>query len=327
MPKPSHLAALVLPVLIATLLACTGEAPTPDPTETPTPTSVAVTAAPPTNTPTPVATPAPTPLPTPTPPGTTSLLPPTDQEAVLSSLSETELSCIGEDPEKMLAALTGGRPASMEEQTRLVGCLDDHSVTKLFTSMIIPIPLSDETSTCVLEGLDVIDPRAVMTAGLEGDPQTAMAGSMAAFSVSIACLNQAEWTGAAPKLGMEPEDRDGMVCVMAALGGPAEMATAMTEAIAAQEMPRESALYIAGLECGMEAPPEPAAPGTSDGNVHPDAHGDHGNTNAVSDAGEHPVHTGANDGDGAVNTSLDGRDHPGDHRRRDTGGDTGVRPG
>ena len=67
MPTPSHLLAFVLPVLIATLMACTGEAPAPDPTETLIPTSVAVTAAPPTNTPTPEATskPAPTPLTTP----------------------------------------------------------------------------------------------------------------------------------------------------------------------------------------------------------------------------------------------------------------------
>ena len=55
MPQPRYLVALVLPVLIATLLACTGEAPAPDPTETPAPTSVAATPALIPNTPAPEA--------------------------------------------------------------------------------------------------------------------------------------------------------------------------------------------------------------------------------------------------------------------------------
>ncbi len=257
MPQPRYLLALVLPVLIATLLACTGEAPAPDPTETPTPTSTAAT-------PVPANTPNPTPTtslpPTPAPQGLHSSQPPTDQEEMLSSLSEDELACIGEEPERMLAAFTGGRPASMEEQAKLVGCLDDDSVDQLFMATIVPVQLGEETSACVQAGLDVIGPRAVMIAGLEGDGQAAMAGSMAAFSIAVACLDDKEWVAAAPKLGMEPKDREGMVCVMAALGGPTEMATALTEAMAAEEVPTDSALFAAGLECGMEAPPEPEAP-------------------------------------------------------------------
>ena len=266
MPQPRYLLALVLPALLATLIACTGATPNPDPTETPTPTSIAVTAAPPANTPTPEAkstpapTPPPTPAPTPAPQGLHSSLPPTDQETVLSSLSEDELGCIGQDPERMIAAITGGRPASMEEQARLVGCLDDDSVNQIFMATIVPVALGEETSACVQAGLDVIDPRAVMTAGLEGDAATSMAGSMAAFSVSVACLNDEEWTAAAPRLGMEPGDREGMVCVMAALGGPAEMARAMTEAMAAEGVGEDTALFAAGLECGMEAPDGSAAP-------------------------------------------------------------------
>ena len=59
---------------------------------------------------------------------------------------------------------------------------------------------------------------------------------------------------------MEPEDREGMVCIMAALGGPAEMAAAMTEAMAAEGVAEDTDLFAAGLECGMEAPPQTAAP-------------------------------------------------------------------
>ena len=192
MPQPRYLVALVLPVLIATLLACTGEAPAPDPTETKAPGAVAAPPALIPNTPELTATTATT-APTPVSQGLHSSQPPTDQETELSSLSEDELACIGEDPGEMLAALAGSRPSSMEEQAEFIRCLDDITVDRLFMATIIPVPLSEETSTCVQAGLDVIDPRAVMTAGLEGDPQTAMAGSMAAFSVSVACLNDEEW--------------------------------------------------------------------------------------------------------------------------------------
>ena len=207
-------------VILAALSACFDPAPTPETAETPTPGTIAATAPPPANTPEPTA-----PIPsTPSTPRATSPPSAQDQRAVISSLSDAELVCVGQNPERMLATLTGGAPASMEEQARLIGCLDDDTVDLIFMNTIIPVPLSVETSDCILAALDVIDPRAVMSAGLEGDPQTAMAGSMAMFTVSVACLNEKEWAAAAPRLGMEPEDRDGMVCVMAALGGPAEMA-------------------------------------------------------------------------------------------------------
>ena len=166
----------------------------------------------------------------------------------------------------MITALTGGAPESMEEQARLTRCLDDGTVEQLFISSIIPVLLSQATSGCVMAALDVIDPRAVMTAGLEEDPQTAMGGSMAAFTVSVACLNDEEWAAAAPRLGMEPGDRDGMVCIMAVLGGPTEMATALTEAMEAEDVAEGAALFMAGLECGMDPGPEPGPtpePGTA----------------------------------------------------------------
>ena len=143
----------------------------------------------------------------------------------------------------MIAALTEGGPASTEEQARLTQCLDDDTVNQLFMATIIPVLLSVETSACTLAALEVIDPRAVMTAGLEGDPQAAMGGSMAAFTVSVACLNDEEWAAAAPRLGMEPGDRDGLVYVMAALGGPMEMATALTEAMEVAKVGEDTALY------------------------------------------------------------------------------------
>ena len=43
-----------------------------------------------------------------------------------------------------------------------------------------------------------------MTAGMEGDPGAAMAGSMAAFTSTLACLNETEWEAVAPKVGIDP---------------------------------------------------------------------------------------------------------------------------
>ena len=186
---------LIILITLAALAACSGTAPTETPVTESTPDIVAATPPPPAN----IADPTATMAPTPTTPGATSPPPIQGQEALLASLSEAELACIGGDPQRMLTALSGGAPASTEEQARLTQCLDDDTVHLIFMTTIIPIPFSVETSDCILAALDVIDPRAVMTARLEGDPH--MAGMMAAFTVSVACLNDEEWAAAAPKLG------------------------------------------------------------------------------------------------------------------------------
>ncbi len=95
-----------------------------------------------------------------------------------------------------------------------------------------------------------------MAAGMEGDPGRAMAGSMAAFSVTTACLNDQEWAAAASMTGIGPDERAGMQCLMEALGGPGPMATAMT---AAQEGEFVE-LASAGTECGLEMGPPPGQP-------------------------------------------------------------------
>ena len=245
-------------IIVLALAACSGSTPTQKTVVAPIPMTVAATAPPPANTPEPTA-PTRTTSPTPNEEPAEIITPPPAQDLnpVLSSLSDAELACIGEDPERMLAALTGGGAASMEEQAQLIGCLDDDTVDLIFMSTIIPVPLSVETSDCILAALDVIDPRTVMNARMEEDPQTAVAGIMAAFTVSVACLNDKEWTTAAPRMGMEPEDRQEMVSVMAALGGPAEMATAMTETMEAEDAAEGTALHQASLECQKELKREP----------------------------------------------------------------------
>ena len=246
------LATLIILVFLAALAACFD--PTPDletlaPAFTPAPTASPETPAP-TEAPTerPTAAPSATPASTPTPgPTATPALPvvlaplrPLDSGAMFSELSDAEKACIGENTER---------------QTRYVGCLEDENIARIFLAGFVPgpEPLSQESSDCVRAAFEVIDPRAVMTAGIEGDPGRAMAGSMAALSVTVACLTDQEWEETAPMLGMSLDERVGMQCLLAELGGPEPMAGAMT---AAQEGDFTN-LAKAGTECGLEMGPPP----------------------------------------------------------------------
>ena len=251
-------ATFIILLILATLTACSDPTPAPEtqaPTSTPTLTAApASTDAPistqaPTERPTatPRATPANSPTPEatniPAPPGVLAPLHALDSGAALSELSDTELACIGDNPER---------------QTRFFGCLEDETVARIFLAGLVPGPgpLSQETSDCVRAAFAVIDPRAVMTAGIEGDPGRAMAGSMAALSVTVACLNDQEWEETAPQVGMGPDEREGMQCLLAQLGGPGQMAEAMK---AAQEG-EFAELASAGAECGLEMGTPPGQP-------------------------------------------------------------------
>ena len=174
---------------MATLAACSG--PTPDPIATSTPTATAT----PTATPAPTATANPTaaptetptispvpeePTPTQTPDGRLAPVRLQDSESLQSALSNAELACIGDDPETLTRSLTGQGPASREEHARLIGCLNDETLARLFLAGFVPGPgpLSTESSECVRAAFDVINPREVMTAGLEGNPGMAVASSV-----------------------------------------------------------------------------------------------------------------------------------------------------
>ena len=118
--------------------------------------------------------------------------------------------------------------------------------------------LGAETSDCALAGLDLIDPRATMTAGLVGsDPAKAAFGSMAALHVSIACLNDEEWEKAASAAGLSDQDRAGGQCLMAELGGPRKYA----EALMRTREEDFTALAQAGPKCrvGIGMPRQPPA--------------------------------------------------------------------
>ena len=264
-------------LILAALLACGGQAPTPERADAtaPAPAGTATSAPAPVPTNTPQAVPTATPRPTAGPkatPGSTPTPEPTatpalgvlaplqalDPSALLSALSDTEKACIGENPERLVRLLAGPGSASQEEQTEFIGCLEDETLARIFLAGFVPGPgpLSQESSDCVRAGFAVIDPRAVMTAGIEGDPGRAMDGGMAAFSVTIACLTDQEWEKAGPAAGMSDQDRAGGQCLMAELGGPGKMAEAM---LAAQEGDI-TGLALAGTECGLDMGPMPPTP-------------------------------------------------------------------
>ena len=166
-----------------------------------------------------------------------------DSGEMFSELSDAEKECIGENPER---------------QTRYIGCLEDETIDRIFLAGFVsgPEPLSQESSDCVRAAFEVIDPRAVMTAGIEGNPGTAMAGSMAALSVTVVCLNDEEWEKADPAAGMSDQDRAGGQCLMAELEGPGKM----TEAMLAAQEGDITGLALAGTECGLDMGPPPGQP-------------------------------------------------------------------
>ena len=253
-PAPGGAVATVPAPAEAATSALSPVTPEPEPSETPQPV--------PTATLRPTAATKATPASTPTPPAVLAPLQALDISALLSELSANELACIGDDAGKLVRSLAGPGQASGEEQAEFIGCLEDETVARIFLAGFAPGsgPLSLETSDCVRAGFAVIDPREVMTSGIEGDPGRAMAGSMAAFSVTTACLNDEEWAAAASRTGMGPGEREGMQCLLAQLGGPGEMAEAMIAAGEGNFTDLARARAECGLDMGLAAGQESATP-------------------------------------------------------------------
>ena len=136
-----------------------------------------------------------------------------------SNLSDTELECIGGDVVRLTTVLTGITPASQKEKVELITCLNDETLTRFLLAGFISKfePFSPETSACVREAFDVINPRKVITAGAQGDSTAFMNATATAFTVTLTCLNDDEWNATATRLGMEPVGQTEMKCVMNAL--------------------------------------------------------------------------------------------------------------
>ena len=125
--------------------------------------------------------------------------------------------------------LDGSGTGSREESRRLLGCLEDETMARFFFAGVIPRPepFSLETSTCVRAVLEVINPRDVITAEIEGDNEEVAGSRLVAMYVTIACLNDDEWEKVAPRTTIIENDRISLQCVMRALGGPGPLTEAM----------------------------------------------------------------------------------------------------
>ena len=171
--------------------------------------------------------------------------------SVLAGLSADELGCLagaGISPE-MLQDPSAVDSATPEQQAQVMGCFNDETLTNLFLSGLVgdPSQLSPETSACIHSAMEDIDLRGVMMAGPSGDDQ-AMVGGMSAVFLTVSCMSDEELEAAGPTLGMTPEDRDGLECLMNELGGPEGMA----ETLGAEDGSGFMALFGAAFTCGLD---------------------------------------------------------------------------
>ena len=269
-------------VILAALLACGEQTPTPvgsvatvpasvegatslpspvtpaaEPSETPqsTPTATpgpsAATTPLPANTPAPDATSEPTPAPREEP--SNKVITPLmmdDPETLASELSESETACLAGTAaaERLGRILYGTEESTPEELTQILGCLQDETLLRLLLSGFVqdPAPLSMETSACIRTGFEKIDPRGAMLAIVLGNEQDKM--MFASFFVTIACLNDEEWETAATVLGVDLGTRAAMMCLLEEMGGTAGL-TAAIEPGAEESF---TALILAVTDCDLE---------------------------------------------------------------------------
>ena len=189
-----------------------------------------------------------------------------DPQAFLSELSPGERSClddndIGHEEIGQITRLTPG--GSPDATAVIIGCLQDETVLRLFLTSLVGLtePFSPETSSCIEEGLAPLDLRRLLVpSGTEDDPTNSLALGMIALNASVVCMNDDEWSTYAPRLGMQPEDRETTTCLFEELGGPAKLVEAMQAANLG-----EAEGFVSALEaCGVETSPSTAAPDSVD---------------------------------------------------------------
>ena len=181
-----------------------------------------------------------------------------DPQAFLSGLTPGEQSCLGDNGIGLqeLLQMTGRSPGgSQDTAADIVNCLQDDTVLRLFLTTLVGQvePFSQETSICIREGFVPIDLRGLLAPAVAGfTPENSLALGMTALNVSVVCMNDEEWETHAPRLGMQPEFREGAACLFEELGGPAKLAEAMRDASFGD--PPEAFLRAAET-CGLEGAP------------------------------------------------------------------------
>ena len=173
-----------------------------------------------------------------------------DPDAFMSELSDAERACLAEnfESQQIIALLSIPELAPSEEAVELIQCLGDETLLRFFLTGLIGQtgPLAEETSKCVRSGFADFDIRAVRPAGVV---QSAMVEDIAAFLLTLSCLNEEEWQAVDPSLEMGPDDRESLQCLINELGG--------SEGIAAALQPDDGGPptdYIrAKIACGLQS--------------------------------------------------------------------------
>ena len=139
----------------------------------------------------------------------------------------------------------------------MIKCLEDKTLLEIFLKGFTDQtgPLSQETSTCIGAGFQNIDLRTMLLSNSEqADEEAAMVQGMAGFLIALSCLTEAEWQTASPALQFEPDDREGLQCVMKKLGGPEGIA----ESLVSKQGEPPLAFFNAAIECKLTVTDGPA---------------------------------------------------------------------
>ena len=188
-----------------------------------------------------------------------------DLQESLSQLSPVEQTCLSDNDvgHQELMQMTGLSPGGLPQTAAtIIECLRDETILRLFLTSLVGLsePFSPQTSTCVEEGLVPLDLRRLLAPAEAGDaPVNSLALGMVALNVSVVCMNDDEWEIYAPRLGMQPEDREGAACLFEELGGPAKLTETMQEA-GLGEPPEELVRAVAA--CGGATSPSTGTPGS-----------------------------------------------------------------
>ena len=176
----------------------------------------------------------------------------TDLQAFMSEVSDSEWACLSANiaPER-LALLVGAPDLSMEEEgAAFIGCLEHETLLRWLLTPVLGQTgaLSTESSMCICDSFGGADLSSMMIASVSGeDPEAAMGNMMAGFFATLACPNDEEFRAASPALGMGPEDRQGLQCLLDELGGPEGVA-----ALLSPDSGPPNALFSAALECNLQ---------------------------------------------------------------------------
>ena len=176
-------------------------------------------------------------------------------------VSDAEQACLSENigDDRLQTLLVSPEMGTDEEREALLTCMEDDTLLRFYLTPFLQQigPLSAESSACIRGGFENTDIAALMRAvAMEGgdqDDEAAMMQAMAGFIVTLSCLSEEEFTTAAPALDMNPEERDGFLCVVEELGGPEEMA-ALLDPDAGPPIALFQAAFGCQLQLGGPAP-------------------------------------------------------------------------